>query len=70
MGPLQMAVAQLLSGLVIVGACAMIWAIVYSWFDNNRQQKDAYYAPSRSRQSWDTDHEFFDMITEFQNDFA
>ncbi len=67
MDVLTMSIAQLLLGFFFVGICVLIWCLTHSWFAENRQLTDTVL---RSHKSWNNDHEFFDKITEYRNDFV
>lgn len=64
---LMMSIAQLLLGFFFAGICVLLWCLKHSWFAENRQLTDMF---PRYSTSWNTDHEFFDKITEYRNDFV
>lgn len=64
---LLLSVLQLLLGFSLVGACVAVWYCRYTWFADNRELTNTY---PRSATSWNTEHEFFDTITEYHNDFS
>lgn len=59
-----MSLAMLMYGLFIAGGLTILGLVVYNFVTAPRQMED------RSDTSWNTEHHFFDTVTEFRNDFS
>lgn len=58
----------LLYGLVLVGSCYLMWSILYSVYVSYKSPN--MIAQPHDGNGWNYDHQFFETITEFRNDFS
>lgn len=63
----MISIAYLLLGLFIAGVLFLIVAVAYSIVYHIREDQNA---EDRSDTSWNQEHDVFDTVTEFRNDFS
>lgn len=67
MDVLLISIAQLLLGIFIAGGLFLVVAVCYSTVYHMRQDHES---EDRSDISWNKEHDLFDTVTEFRNDFS